>query len=368
LETETGPSGRSLHIRRSVELFESAITRVPVVVGHFRPAILLPVSALTGLTADQLEAILAHELAHIRRYDYLVNLLQTLMETLLFYHPAVWWISRKIRIERENCCDDLAVAVCGNRLTYAQALLTMETLRQPQLKFALAASGGSLLDRIRRLIDPTYRSSSQRAVSLSVAVVLLAIFALLIGFYVFYHHSAARDNFFDNINEKVAKLDINKATRDDVIKVFGEPTSYRWDSKTFDKDNLPDRYVMIYYDKFMAFIANDSIVELRFHQPGPYTFRNTLRVGSTLEEALKVLGQPIETVVGQKNQFNEGVLYKDIEGTPGRHYYARPNQGVRLFFFNNKINGLFSPTPNRERTSAPAGNDTPPRVHHREMA
>ena len=90
---------------------------VPTVIGWLRPVVLVPASALAGMTPQQLEAILAHELAHIRRHDYLVNLLQTLVETLLFYHPAVWWLSRRIRIERENCCDDLAVSLCGDPVT-----------------------------------------------------------------------------------------------------------------------------------------------------------------------------------------------------------------------------------------------------------
>ena len=85
----------------------------PSVVGWLRPVILLPAATLSGLTPEQLEAMLAHELAHIRRHDYLVNWLQMLVETLLFYHPAVWWISRRIRHERELCCDDLAVSACG---------------------------------------------------------------------------------------------------------------------------------------------------------------------------------------------------------------------------------------------------------------
>ena len=81
-----------------------------MVVGWLRPVILLPASALTGLAPSQLEAVIAHELAHIRRHDYLVNLFQTTVETLLFYHPASWWISRQIRAEREHCCDDVAVS------------------------------------------------------------------------------------------------------------------------------------------------------------------------------------------------------------------------------------------------------------------
>jgi hypothetical protein len=98
-----------------------------------------------------LEAILLHELAHIRRHDYLVNLIQTATETLLFYHPAVWWVSRRVRVEREYCCDDVAAVTCGNTLTYARALAELEQCRQPALRLALAASGGSLLQRIHRL-------------------------------------------------------------------------------------------------------------------------------------------------------------------------------------------------------------------------
>ena len=96
------------------------------VIGWLRPVILLPTSALTGLSPSHLEAILLHELAHIRRLDYLINLLQTIVETLLFYHSAVWWVSRRIRIERENCCDDVAVSVLGGSRDYATALARME--------------------------------------------------------------------------------------------------------------------------------------------------------------------------------------------------------------------------------------------------
>ncbi|MHC4702085.1 MAG: M56 family metallopeptidase, partial [Planctomycetota bacterium] len=93
-----------LGVTRAVQLTESALVQIPTVVGWLRPVILLPASALTGLTTEQLDAILAHELAHIRRHDYFVNMLQIIVETLGFYHPAVWWISHKIRTERENCC------------------------------------------------------------------------------------------------------------------------------------------------------------------------------------------------------------------------------------------------------------------------
>ena len=147
-----GRLSERLKVSRPVQLLESSLARVPIAVGWLRPVILLPASALTGLTIEQLEAILAHELAHIRRHDYLVNLLQTVVDTLLFYHPAVHWVSHRVRVERESCCDDLAVAVCGDSLTYARALARVAELGRQNPHLAVAASEGKLLGRIRRIV------------------------------------------------------------------------------------------------------------------------------------------------------------------------------------------------------------------------
>jgi len=141
-------------VTRPVRLLVSARMEAPAVIGWLRPAILVPVGALAGMPAEHVEAILAHELAHVRRHDYLVNLLQSVAEALLFYHPAVWWVSSRIRIEREHCCDDLAVqATGGDVLTYARALADFEYCR-PAHAQAVAANTGSLPDRIRRLLKP----------------------------------------------------------------------------------------------------------------------------------------------------------------------------------------------------------------------
>ena len=151
-----------MRITRTISLLESALIQVPSVIGWLRPVILVPSAALTGTTPQQLEAFLLHELAHIRRYDYLVNLLQTMVEILGFYHPATWWISRRIRIERENCCDDLAADMLGDKVMYARALIQMEHLRSRPANLAVAADGGSLWQRITRLVgiksDAPHRS------------------------------------------------------------------------------------------------------------------------------------------------------------------------------------------------------------------
>jgi len=147
-----GYIGERLRLQRAIHVVESAMIDVPTVVGYLRPVIVLPTAAIAVLSPAQVEAILAHELAHIRRHDYLVNLLQTTVETVLFYHPAVWWVSNQIRIEREHCCDDRASEVCGNRVEYARALMALETWRVGTMSLAVAATDGSLLARVRRLL------------------------------------------------------------------------------------------------------------------------------------------------------------------------------------------------------------------------
>jgi beta-lactamase regulating signal transducer with metallopeptidase domain/tetratricopeptide (TPR) repeat protein len=141
-----------MRLRQPVRLLQSAWVQVPTVLGWWRPVVLVPLSAVTTLPPAQLEVLLAHELAHVRRHDYLVNLLQSVVETLLFYHPAVWWVSERIRLERENCCDDWAVSLCGDRLLYARALTAMEELRSVPLPLVAAVNGGPLLHRIRRVL------------------------------------------------------------------------------------------------------------------------------------------------------------------------------------------------------------------------
>ncbi len=159
-------------MRRAVVLLESARVEVPMVSGWLRPSILVPVAALSGLTAPQLEAILAHELAHIRRHDYLVNLLQCVVEVLMFHHPATWWITRVIRREREHCCDDMAVAASRDRLTYAQALAAMEGLRTTAFCMSPAANGGNLLARVRRILKPEEESMKPVRMLMGLVVVL----------------------------------------------------------------------------------------------------------------------------------------------------------------------------------------------------
>ena len=168
-------------IRRTpfIRLLESAAVRVPTVVGVFRPAVLIPAGIATGMPASQLESLLAHELAHIRRRDALVSLLQAVAETLLFYHPAVWWASACIRVERENACDDLAVAVTGDAVAHARALVALAQRRSAIAPaFTAAADGGKLWSRIARLVAPGEAPVRRPASGASAVLVLGAVLAL----------------------------------------------------------------------------------------------------------------------------------------------------------------------------------------------
>lgn len=164
-----------LGIARTIRIVELSHIDVPVVIGWLRPVVVLPIAVMCSLNAAQVEAILAHELAHVRRHDYLVNLMQTLAETVLFYHPAVWWLSARIREEREHCCDDVAVAVCGDPVGYAAALAELEVWRS-DVGLAAAATGGSLLNRVRRILHAG-ASDDSRLSSSTIDVIAVALVA-----------------------------------------------------------------------------------------------------------------------------------------------------------------------------------------------
>ena len=179
-----GKLGARIGLSRHVGLLVAARVQVPTAIGWLRPVVLLPIGALTGLPPEQMEAVLVHELAHIRRHDYLVNILQSVSEALLFYHPAVWWVSGHIRTERELCCDDVAVSVSGDALAYACALAELESSRPAHFNVAVAANGSSLEARIGRLLDesrPLPRSRPGPSVVVTTAILMVIMACALFG-------------------------------------------------------------------------------------------------------------------------------------------------------------------------------------------
>lgn len=142
-----------LNIAKNIEFCETSRILTPMVIGAFRPVVLLPIGLLTGFPVAQVEAILAHELAHIRRNDYLINLLQSVTEVIYFFHPAIWWLSEKIRTEREHCCDEVALEICEDKMTLAHALVKVaEWQSTPTMAMAFASRRPLLLQRVRRVL------------------------------------------------------------------------------------------------------------------------------------------------------------------------------------------------------------------------
>jgi len=149
-----------LKVKQAVAFVESGLAKAPMVIGHLKPLILIPIGFINALPASEVEAILIHELAHIRRRDYLVNLLQSFMEVVFFFNPAVMWISQLIKAERENCCDDIAISEAGSKANYIQALLSCQEyqLAAPGLSMAMAKNKGDLLNRVKRIVNNNNQS------------------------------------------------------------------------------------------------------------------------------------------------------------------------------------------------------------------
>lgn len=168
-------------ITRSIKLLRSTAVQVPVVIGWLRPVVLLPVGSLLDLSLAQIEAIFAHELAHIRRHDYIVSILQSVVEALLFYHPGVWWISKQIRKERELCCDDVAVKVVGDPVVYARALYLLAEHRSALPAIILSANGGFLTMRIKRLLYPNDVPVTPPSIAITAFALTLVVAAVGFG-------------------------------------------------------------------------------------------------------------------------------------------------------------------------------------------
>ncbi len=168
---------KKLGIRRSIQILQSAIIKVPVVVGYFKPVIILPLGVISGFSHNQVEAILAHELAHIKRNDYMINIFQSIIEVLFFYHPAIYWISKNIRNERENACDDLAILADIDRKALATALTNLEVLNHEKTLLALAFSGNkaSLFNRVKRILNPQKTKVTMKEGIITIFILLASL-------------------------------------------------------------------------------------------------------------------------------------------------------------------------------------------------
>lgn len=186
LECFTKPADK-INLKKKIIFAQSALIKVPVVLGYIKPMILLPFGLISGLPLDQVEAIIAHEIAHIKRYDLVINLLQSIVEIIFFYNPFVWYISYKIKAERENACDDIAVELCGNSVLYAKALANAESFKksnEPLFAIPLFKNQNQLLRRIKRMLrkDENQNSFKEKFVAVLIFIGILVTAAALKNF------------------------------------------------------------------------------------------------------------------------------------------------------------------------------------------
>ena len=192
-------------VKQSIELVESAMTRTPMVVGYLKPMILFPIGAINKLSPTEVEAILAHEIAHVMRKDFIFNILQSVVEALFYYHPAVWVISSTIRNERENCCDDVAIEICGNSMDYAKALVTVQEMAYyPMYQPALAFAGNrknQLLFRVQRILNQPQNKTNVMEKLIATCMLVVVMIGLSFG-----EKSFANNNFNENNTPSVETL------------------------------------------------------------------------------------------------------------------------------------------------------------------
>ncbi|HFA50409.1 MAG TPA: hypothetical protein ENJ95_15455 [Bacteroidetes bacterium] len=248
-----------LGISKTIQLAASAKVKVPIALGWLKPVVLLPLAAVNNLDMQQVEAILAHELAHIARHDYLVNILQSIIEALFYFNPAIWWMSARIRSERENCCDDVAVALCGSSLAYAKALVSLQEMQQasPALAMSFSKDKNKLLLRIQRILQsPAKKTNIMEKIS---ATVLLLAAVLLMSMQMQPTLKNANENTISETGFPFAKRDTvplvpkDLRTKDVSIKVTkkdgevidyqmknGEIESVKVNGKTIPKSRQED--------------------------------------------------------------------------------------------------------------------------------
>lgn len=220
-----------ININRGVELVESALVKVPMVIGYFKPIILLPIGIVNQLEQEQIEAILAHELAHIYRHDFLLNILQSVVEVLFYFNPAVWWISANIRTERENCCDDIAVRLCGSSLAYAKALVSIQEMNMAAPSFAMTFAGKrqkhQLLNRVKRILNQPQNKSNIMEKFIATCLLLGAIIFM----------SVQANASYDPLNENGDMVVVELETVPVIEKVIVQP---HLKSHHITADTVPD--------------------------------------------------------------------------------------------------------------------------------
>jgi bla regulator protein blaR1 len=250
---------KQLHISTAVRLLQSGIAKIPVAIGFLNPVILFPVAMLASLPANEIEAILMHELAHIKRKDFLVNLLQSIVEIIFFFNPAVLWVSGLIKIERENCCDDIAVDYTGSKQNYIKALLSFQEYNlpaEPLLATAFAGEKNHLLDRVKRIIynnNKTLNNMEKKFLAAGIIITSVCVFT-------FFTSNAQK------IEEKVAEKIVTETIPNSSTKKVAEELSVSEEASTkvLDANNVFSGRIntVVNGKKYIIVSKNNQIKEL----------------------------------------------------------------------------------------------------------
>jgi beta-lactamase regulating signal transducer with metallopeptidase domain len=309
---------------RKIQLLQSRFVSTPMVVGCLSPIVLVPVSAFTSLTPNQLRAILLHELAHIRRLDHWVNLFQGVIESLLFFHPAVWWLSNKVRDEREHCCDEFSVTSTGQPKDLAEALFQLESLRTRTSSMSLAATGGKLKERIARILQFKLNNNptpTPHRVMKTKNIGTLIVTLLLTG-----------GLFFLQAGERTSKEEYATEKTPDWTKDVELSGSFRLGGKDFTSLVTPEGNFWVEEGKFAS---GYKLIELDISQSQPSAL---IQKGD--QQAWFGLRTSARTRLNDK-EFAKGKLSREDAGeTPKIAYFKTNggNYGKLLFQWQNRTN------------------------------
>ena len=324
-----------LGISRTIQYCECKWLQAPAVIGWFRPVVFLPATALTGLSEDQLQAVIAHELAHIQRLDAFVNVFQVCLETLLFYHPAVWWLNKRIRSEREHCCDDIAVSLCGDAVEYARALTLMEELRSAPV-FAMAANRGPLTDRIMRVLGLKTLRAGMRGIGLIGSLLCLSA-ALVAGNALLNlaHPATARAN--SRLQAVSESADKNAGTAEPSPSVSQTTdTKTETSTRTHTETTTTTSYVDGLKDAGLTDLSVDTLIALKIQDVTPEYVRGLQEQGLH-PDAEKLIGMRVQGVTPEYvrdfraaglNPSVDQLIGLKVQGADAEYYRGLKEAGI----------------------------------------
>lgn len=311
-----------MDIRRPVQFYLSERVEEPITLKHFKPLILFPVGLLNQLTVEEAEVILLHELAHIRRWDYLVNWLQSILELLFFYHPAVWWLSGEVRKAREHCCDDLVLQRGGaRRMLYAQTLTRLTAISfTQQTKLAMSVKGinGTFTQRVKRLFGHSEPSQDWRKPVLSIFICV----AILLGFGLSSRAgedpAPSRDSALDLLEESSSTMvendsfELKAFVRVDGLEISFSKTSAPFNLVHFYEKQEPsaaEKRAMFftaddanYNPELKKITASASSMVLKLKEPAPELWMNGRSWGTELEKLEEIDAETLETILWNQKE------------------------------------------------------------------